>query len=93
MVGDEDGVISVWRATPSARIAHDLLKNRIDLSDLDDLLIWVDKLDGGEVTRDEYLSDNPAVWLGRVIDVSEGTAMAVLEGAEGMELIRFWKCH
>ena len=27
-VGDEDGVISVWRATPSAaRIAHDLLKD------------------------------------------------------------------
>ena len=76
-------MISVWRATPSAaRIAHDLLKNRIDLSDLDDLLVWVDKLDGGGVTRDEYLSDNPAVWLGRVIDVSEGTAMAVLEGLQ-----------
>ena len=82
-VGDEDGVVSVWRATPSAaRIAHDLLKNRIDLSDLDDLLVWVDKLDGGGVTRDEYLSDDPAVWLGRVIDVSEGTAMAVLEGLQ-----------
>jgi hypothetical protein len=67
-----------------------MLKNRIDLSDLDDLLVWVDKLDGGGVTRDEYLSDNPAVWLGRVIDVSEGTAMAVLEGlqrGDGIEQI------
>jgi len=82
-VGDDDGVLSVWRATPSAaRIAHDLLKERIDLSDLDDLLDWVDKLDGGGVSRDEYLSDAPAVWLGRVIDVSEGTAMAVLEGLQ-----------
>lgn len=81
--GAENGVVSVWRATPSAaRIAHDLLKNRIDLSDLDDLLVWVDKLDGGSVTRDEYLSDNPAVWLGRVIDVSEGVAMTVLEGLQ-----------
>ncbi|MFL2979944.1 MAG: hypothetical protein ACJZ4N_04395 [Candidatus Thalassarchaeaceae archaeon] len=81
--GAENGVVSVWRATPSAaRIAHDLLKNRIDLSDLDDLLVWVDKLDGGSVTRDEYLSDNPAVWLGRVIDVSEGVAMKVLEGLQ-----------
>ena len=81
--GAENGVVSVWRATPSAaRIAHDLLKSRIDLSDLDDLLVWVDKLDGGSVTRDEYLSDNPAVWLGRVIDVSEGVAMTVLEGLQ-----------
>ena len=82
-LGDEDGVVSVWRATPSAaRIAHDLLKDRIDLSDLDDLLDWVDKLDGGGVTREEYLSDTPAIWLGRVIDVSEGTAMVVLEGLQ-----------
>lgn len=82
-LGDEGGVVSVWRATPSAaRIAHDLLKDRIDLSDLDDLLDWVDKLDGGGVTREEYLSDAPAVWLGRVIDVSEGTAMVVLEGLQ-----------
>tara|TARA_B100001175_G_scaffold317937_1_gene337879 strand:- start:7735 stop:8709 length:975 start_codon:yes stop_codon:yes gene_type:complete len=80
---DDDGVIAVWRDTPSAaRIAHDMLKERLDLSDLDDLLDWVDKLDGGGVTRDEYLSDEPAVWLGRVIDVSEGTAMAVLEGLQ-----------
>mgnify|MGYP007000105670 len=27
-------------------------------------------------------SDTPAVWLGRVIDVSEGTAMVVLEGLQ-----------
>ena len=82
-LGDEGGVVSIWRATPSAaRIAHDLLKDRIDLSDLDDLLDWVDKLDGGGVTREEYLSDTPAVWLGRVIDVSEGTAMVVLEGLQ-----------
>ena len=82
-LGDEGGVVSVWRATPSAaRIAHDLLKDRIDLSDLDDLLDWVDKLDGGGVTREEYLSDTPTVWLGRVIDVSEGTAMVVLEGLQ-----------
>ena len=82
-LGDEGGVVSVWRATPSAaRIAHDLLKDRIDLSDLDNLLDWVDKLDGGGVTREEYLSDTPAVWLGRVIDVSEGTAMVVLEGLQ-----------
>ena len=47
---------------------------------------WVDKLDGG-IFKEEYLSDEPAVWLGRVIDVNEGTAMAVLEALqEGMQI-------
>ena len=44
-----------------------------------DLLEWVDKLDGGGISREEYLSDQPEVWLGRVIDVGEGTALTVLE--------------
>ena len=54
--------------------------DRVDLSDLSDFMEWVDKLDGGGVTRDEYMSDEPSVWLGRVIDVGEGTAMEVMEG-------------
>ncbi len=84
----EDGVVSVWRPTPSAaRIAYDLVKERLDVSDLEELLEWVDKLDGGGVSREEYLSNEPAVWLGRVIDVNEGTAMAVLEALEkGMQI-------
>ncbi|MDP6661409.1 MAG: hypothetical protein QF760_01465 [Candidatus Thalassarchaeaceae archaeon] len=86
---DESGPVVVWRNTPSAaRIAYELVSERVDLSDLDDLLMWVDKLDGGRVTREEYLSDHPAVWLGRVIDVGEGTAMRVLESLQGGEDIR-----
>jgi len=87
-VGDEMGVLSVWKPTPSAaRIAYDLVNERMDISDLEELLEWVDKLDGGGVSREEYLSDEPAVWLGRVIDVNEGTAMAVLEALQqGMEI-------
>jgi nanoRNase/pAp phosphatase (c-di-AMP/oligoRNAs hydrolase) len=54
----------------------------MDLSDLDDLLVWVDKIDSGGITREEYLSDHPAIWLGRVIDVGEGTAMSVLESLQ-----------
>ncbi len=77
----EGNTVVVWRPTPSAaRIAYDLVGDRVDLSDLSDFMEWVDKLDGGGVTRDEYMSDEPSVWLGRVIDVGEGTAMEVMEG-------------
>ena len=83
--------IDIWRDTPSAaRIAFDLVSQRVDLSDLEELLEWVDKLDGGGVSRVEYLSDHPSIWLGRVIDVGEGTAMRVLESlqnGEGVESI------
>ena len=82
-VGDEDGVISIWRAAPSAaRIAYELLVNEVDLSDMTDFLVWVDKLDGGGVSRDEYLSDNPVIWLGRLIDVKSGLAMHILESLQ-----------
>jgi len=77
----EGDTVIVWRPTPSAaRIAYDLVGDRVDLSDLAGFMEWVDKLDGGGVTRDEYMSDEPSVWLGRVIDVGEGTAMEVMEG-------------
>ena len=77
----EDNAVIVWRATPSAaRIAYDLVGKRVDLSDLTDFMEWVDKLDGGGISRDEYMSDEPAVWLGRVIDVGEGTALEIMEG-------------
>jgi len=36
-------------------------------------------LDGGAVTKDEYLSDHPVVWLGRVIGGDDEVALAILE--------------
>ena len=77
---DESESVVIWRDTPSAaRIAFDLISERLDLSDMEGLLEWVDKLDGGGVTREEYLSEHPVLWLGRAIDVGEGTAMELLE--------------
>ncbi len=82
-VGDEEGVISIWRHAPSAaRIAYDLLVNEVDLSDMTEFLNWVDKLDGGGVTREEFLSDHPVIWLGRLIDVESGLAMHILESLQ-----------
>jgi len=82
-VGNEDGVVSIWRRAPSAaRIAYDLLVDEVDLSDMSDFLNWVDKLDGGGVTREEFLSDHPVIWLGRLIDVESGLAMHILESLQ-----------
>ena len=76
---DEEMVI-VWRPTLSAaRIAFDLVGEVADVSDLAALMEWVDKLDGGAVTKDEYLSDHPVVWLGRVIGGDDEVALAILE--------------
>ncbi len=72
--------VVVWRDAPSAaRIAFDLISKKVDLSDLTDLLFWVDKLDSGGISREEYLAEAPALWLSWAIDDGEETAMTVLE--------------
>ena len=76
--------IEVWRDSPSAaRIAFELVGERLDLSDLEELIEWVDKLDGGGITKEEYLSDESVLWLSRVIDSAEDTAMWILEAIQG----------
>ena len=83
--------VIIWRESPSAaRIAYDLLSEQINLSDLDDLLFWVDKLDSGGITSDEYLSQFPALILSWAIDSGEEIArkiMNYLEGGAGVERI------
>ena len=80
---DDDGVVIVWRRAPSAaRIAYELLVSDTDLSDLTDMLVWVDKLDGGGITREEFRSDHPMIWLGRLIDVESGLALHILEALQ-----------
>ena len=76
-VGDS---MIIWRDSPSAaRIAYDVFSERVDLSDFEDLLGWVDKLDSGGISHEEYLSDSPVLWLSRVIDAGEEVAIKVLE--------------
>ena len=80
---DDDGVVIVWRQAPSAaRIAYELLVSDTDLSDLTDMLVWVDKLDGGGITREEFRSDHSMIWLGRLIDVESGLALHILEALQ-----------
>ena len=78
-----ENCIILWEPTPSAaRIAYNLLKNKIDLSDLSETMIWVDKLDGGSISIDEFNGDNPVLWLGRVIGESEENTITILENIQ-----------
>ena len=78
-----ENCIILWEPTPSAaRIAYNLLKNKIDLSDLSETMIWVDKLDGGSISIDEFKGDNPVLWLGRVIGESEENTITILENIQ-----------
>ena len=79
-VGDVGDSMIIWRESPSAaRIAYEVFSERVDLSDFEDLIGWVDKLDSGAISHEEYLSDSPVLWLSRVIDAGEGVAMMILE--------------
>lgn len=74
----EDGV-RVWEAAPSAaRVAANLLGHIIDLEDLSEALEWTDRLDGGRVTREQYLSEEPMVWIGRSVGVGDEVARAAM---------------
>lgn len=74
----EDGV-RVWEAAPSAaRVAANLLGHIIDLGDLSEALEWTDRLDGGRVTREQYLSEEPMVWIGRSVGVRDEVARAAM---------------
>lgn len=70
----------IWKESPSAaRIAFDLISTRLDLNDLEFLIYWVDKLDSGGISREEFFSDNAFVWLGRIIDDNEDIARRIIE--------------
>ena len=80
----KEGVISdtvvLWQQTPSAaRIAYNLLKDKIDLSDLTEMMTWVDKLDGGSITIEDFMGNNPVMWLGRIIGDDREITLKILE--------------
>ncbi len=76
---DSEGGVRVWESAPSAaRVAANLLGHIIDLEDLSEALKWTDRLDGGRVTREEYLSEEPMVWIGRSIGVGEEVARTAM---------------
>jgi hypothetical protein len=52
----------------------------------------VDKLDGGKISREEFLSDHPIVWIGRTIDATDDTycqslLQHIVDGMSPSELV------
>tara|TARA_B100000900_G_scaffold100448_1_gene83140 strand:- start:5754 stop:6746 length:993 start_codon:yes stop_codon:yes gene_type:complete len=75
--------VILWEKTPSAaRIAYNLLKDKVDLTDLSETMMWVDKLDGGSISIEEFNGENPVLWLGRVIGSNEDVSISILENLE-----------
>ena len=89
---DIEGVLNLWQATPSAaRIAFEIVSESQDVSDLEEMIDWVDILDGGKISREDFLSDHPMVVLSRSIEASERpeAAQRVVRGiAEGWGIER-----
>jgi hypothetical protein len=61
--------IRIWRATKSAaRIAFDEVGKIRGVDDLAEILEWVDMLDGGDISKEDFLAGEAMVRLGRLID-------------------------
>ena len=50
-------------------------------------MLWVDKLDGGSISIDEFKGDNKVLWLGRIIGSSNEITMKILENIENRKPI------
>lgn len=76
------GQIRIWEATKSAaRIAFVEVGKIRDVNDLTEVLEWVDMLDGGDISKEDFLAGEAMVRLGRLIDADSNPniATAILE--------------
>ncbi|MGY8702734.1 MAG: hypothetical protein ACKVGY_00200, partial [Candidatus Poseidoniales archaeon] len=71
----------------AARIAYDLLHEAVDLEDLTELLLWVDKIDSGQITKDEYLSEEPVLLLGKIIGIDLDINLHILTAVKNGESV------
>jgi hypothetical protein len=68
---DNGGHIHWREADSAARVAYDLFLPLFDLSALTPIMYMVDRLDGGRISKDEFLSDDATIWLARTITSSD----------------------
>ncbi|MDP6742495.1 MAG: hypothetical protein QF544_05455 [Candidatus Thalassarchaeaceae archaeon] len=68
---DNGGHIHWRHADSAARVAYELFLPLFDLSALTPIMYMVDRLDGGRISKDEFLSDDAAIWLSRTITSSD----------------------
>ena len=61
-----------WReADSAARVAYNLFHPLFDLSALEPVMDMVDRLDGGRISKEEFLSDNDIIWISRTVTSSD----------------------
>ena len=76
---EEKGCKIIWdSALSAARVCFDTFNHIVDLSDIEQWMEMVDKLDGGKISTDEFLSDHPIVWIGRIMNASDHDLCALL---------------
>ena len=86
----------VWApALSAARVCFNTFQEIADLSDIEAWMEMVDKLDGGKISREEFLSDNPIVWIGRTIsatdaDYCQALLERIIEGVPPDELVNMY---
>lgn len=67
-----EGCHIVWDgALSAARVCFDTFQDATNLDDIGAWMEMVDKLDGGKISREEFLSEHPIVWIGRTIDATD----------------------
>ncbi len=68
----EEGCNIVWEdALSAARVCFNTFQESVNLDDIATWMEMVDKLDGGKISRQEFLSEHPIVWIGRTIDATD----------------------
>ena len=83
----------VWEgALSAARVCYNTFQETTDLTDIEAWMEMVDKLDGGKISREEFLSNHPIVWIGRTIDATDDSYCQILlqhiiEGISPDELV------
>ncbi len=61
----------VWsEALSAARVCFETFRNKVNLTDFEVWMPMVDKLDGGKISQEEFLSNHPIIWIGRTINAS-----------------------
>lgn len=90
------GGVCHWRDTPSAaRVAYDLMKDRLDLSHLEEIMPIVDALDSGGITLEDFMNDGPVIRLSRSLSISDPDHMQVVlnQFSTGVALDEILKSH
>ncbi|MBT6874314.1 MAG: hypothetical protein HOA28_03690 [Euryarchaeota archaeon] len=81
--------IFIWKDYPSAaRIAYEILSEVVDLSDLEELLFWVDKIDSGHIKKEEFLENGDVFVIGRLIGSNQIINLQILEAIKNRESIK-----